>query len=152
MRPPNLLFNQYDVYLVLRGREEAVRQKIQNLPPDRFLDANDLDLIAELIAEFSLHVPVLKRVEKQSDAEVIVPFEGDADFFNVLPQTFSSVPPHAEIGRGELVIAKQEFVQTIAEINRHLESLADSAKTFNETLSGIVATELLKRKERLGLE
>jgi hypothetical protein len=89
---PNLLFNQYDVSLVLRGREEAVRQKIQTLPPDRFLDESDLELIPALIAEFQLNVPVLKRVEKQSDSEVRIPFEGDVDFFNVLPQTFSSVP------------------------------------------------------------
>ena len=152
MRPPNLLFNQYDVSLVLRGREEAVRQKIQTLDPERFLDESEQEMTAALMAEFRLNVPTLKRVERQSDIEVRVPFEGDADFFNVLPKTFSSLPPHAEIVRGELVIAKHEFEHTIAEINRHLESLADSAKSFNDGLAGIVATELKQRKERLGLE
>jgi hypothetical protein len=149
---PNLLFNQYDLSLVLQGREDAVRQKVQALNPHRFLDESEAKMTAALLAEFRLNVPVLKRVEKQSDTEVLVPFEGDTDFFNVLPETFSSVPPRAEIGRGELVIAKPQFEHTVAEINRYLESLRDSAKTFNDTLEGIIATEIKCRKERLGLE
>jgi hypothetical protein len=149
MRP--LLFNEYAVALVMRGRQGAVRQRIHALTPDRFLDEGGQQLIPSLMEEFQLDVPLLKRVARQSDTEVIVPFEGDAALFHVLPEAFDSVPPRAEVGASELVIAKHDFEQTLLEINRYLESLSYTAKRFNETLTDIVATELKKRKKQLGL-
>jgi hypothetical protein len=35
---------------------------------------------------------------------IAVPFEGDANFFKVQPQTYTLNPPRAEIGRDEILL------------------------------------------------
>lgn len=153
MRPPNVLFDQYSVSMVAAGREEAVRQRIRKLPEERLL-GDTAALAAGFVAEFRFDIPVLHPPESSAAAtpETLIPFEGDAEFFKVQPQTFTAVPPHAEVRGSTLVTLSADVPHTIAEIQRYLDSLAESAQRFNDALFEIVASELQRRKERLGLE
>jgi hypothetical protein len=124
----NFLFNQYSIFDVLRDQEQKVREYVQNMPRDKILGASEQDLVADLVEEFQLNVPVLKQGETadhgqtQVDApidpisyagsrppsvpakwvEIAIPFEGDAGFFRVQPKTFGTAVPRAEIVDSEL--------------------------------------------------
>ena len=95
-----------------------------------------------------------------SETVIAIPFEGDPDFFRVRPQTFTINPPMAEVGKDELLLTymgvdlkpemiKMQYQRTVAEINSHLRSLAESAQQFNTQLPLTLAAEIKKRKERL---
>jgi hypothetical protein len=115
--PPTILFNKYDIFGVLRGQEQQARKRIQEIPGNQLLNASEQDLIAALIEEFQLDVPVLKEDqiyiadagESQVDVSgepkrimhqwsgpyyvagsrtvIAVPFEGEAVFFEVQPHS-----------------------------------------------------------------
>jgi hypothetical protein len=59
--PLDVLFNQHDICGVLQNREQQVRRYIQEMPRDKLLNASEEDLIAALVEEFQLNVPVLKE-------------------------------------------------------------------------------------------
>jgi hypothetical protein len=107
-----LLFNQRDIFGVLRGQEQDVRRHIQELDKNLALSASEQDLIDGLVEKFWLSVPALKEddirteydevhVDVSSDPRRIiidrsrpihipgtqvvirVPFEGEAVFFTM---------------------------------------------------------------------
>jgi hypothetical protein len=131
--PLMLLFNQRDIFGVLRGQEQDVRRHIQELNKNSALSASEQDLIDGLVEKFWLSVPVLKEddirteydevhVDVSSDPRRIiidrsgpfhvpgtrvvirVPFEGEAVFFTIQPQVFGYSVSNAEIAEGELLL------------------------------------------------
>jgi hypothetical protein len=125
-----LLFNKYQIFGVIQGQTEAVKKRVQSIAPNTLLNASEHDLVQALIEEFRLNVPVIKDAdiyiahsgEAQVDVSrdpmrmipdpsrpfyvpgnktvIAVPFEGDAEFFKIQPQTYSLSPPRAEIEKG----------------------------------------------------
>ena len=88
------------------------------------------------------------------------PFEGDAGFFKIRPQTFTTNPPRGEITKNEIHLIyvrtdqngeaiKQEYQRTVSSIKQHLGSLSSSAAQFNGQLEGLVTSQLKERKNRL---
>jgi hypothetical protein len=91
---------------------------------------------------------------------IAVPFEGDAKFFKIQPQSFTLNPPRGEITNNEILLTfvrtdqnadaiKQEYQRTVSSIKQYLASLSESAAQFNRQLEGLVTSELKVRKERL---
>lgn len=91
---------------------------------------------------------------------IAVPFEGDAEFFRIRPQTFTSNPPRGEITKTEILLTfvrtdqnadaiRQDYQSTVTSIKQYLASLQESATQFNSQLEGLVASQLKARKDRL---
>jgi hypothetical protein len=185
-----LLFNKYQIFGVIQGQTEAVKKRVQSIAPNTLLNASEHDLVQALIEEFRLNVPVIKDAdiyiahsgEAQVDVSrdpmrmipdpsrpfyvpgnktvIAVPFEGDAEFFKIQPQTYSLSPPRAEIEKGEILLTyvrtdqnaqaiKQEYERTVSSIKEYLRSLSESAAQFNNQLEGLATSQLKTRKDRL---
>jgi hypothetical protein len=184
------LFYKYPMFGVIQGQTEAVKKRVQTIDPSTLLGASENDLLQGLVEEFRLNVPTIKddeihiadSGETQVDVSrdpmriifdrsgpfyvpgsktvIAVPFEGDAEFFRVQPQTYSLNPARAEISRDAILLTyvrtdqnaeaiKRDYERTLASIKEHLRSLSQSAAQFNSQLEELAKTELKKRKERL---
>jgi hypothetical protein len=185
-----LLFNKYEIFGVVQGQTEAVKKRVQSIPANTLLNASENDLVKALVEEFRLNVPVIKDEdiyiahsgETQVDVSrdpmrmfydrsepfyvpgnqtvIAVPFEGNADFFSIQPQTYTLNPPRAEIGKGEILLTyvrtdqnaeaiKQDYQRTVSSIKDYLRSLSESAAQFNNQLEGLATSQLKARKDRL---
>jgi len=91
---------------------------------------------------------------------IAVPFEGDAGFFKIQPQSYSLNPPRGEIKKDEILLTyvrtdqnaeaiKQDYQRTVSSIKEYLASLSQSAAQFNGQLEGSVTSRLKARKDRL---
>jgi stress response protein YsnF len=91
---------------------------------------------------------------------IAVPFEGDAGFFAVQPNTFTSNPPRGRIVKNEILLTdvrtdhsadaiRQEYLRTVASIKDYLQWLAEAATQFNNQLEELVTQQVKVRKERL---
>jgi len=184
------LFNGPDITAVIESQKAKLKQRVQDIPRDTLLNASEHDLVEALVEEARLDVPVLKdddrylehKGEVQVDVTgdprfmgpiggrpvyragneniIVVPFEGDADFFNIRPNRFTSAPPRAKIGKGELLLRyvrmdhdaaaiKRESEQTIKEIKDHLDWLRESVGPYNHHLEELVRSHVKQRKERI---
>jgi hypothetical protein len=182
------LFNSADIFAVLRNQEHLLKKRVQSIPSDTVLTASEHDLAQALVDEFRLDVPVIKEdeigIEDSRETQVhdpmgrymhdypgaqnipgartviAIPFEGDASFFRIQPQTWSSNPPRAEIKNNQILLTfvtttpdpetiKREYAGALNFIKNALFSLSDSAKRFNDQLAGLAASERKARKERL---
>ena len=124
------LFSGTSIHDVIEAQEAAARKAVAQLEPNYFLNSSEQDLIAALVAELRLEVPVLgepyvadhgeAQVDVRNDPmrliydrsrpayvtgtaiTVAIPFTGDEEFFKVQPQTYSLSPPRGEAEDGEL--------------------------------------------------
>lgn len=55
-----LLFTKGDIFSAVQGQGEAVKRKVQSIPPNALLNASEQDLVQALVEEFRLNVPVIK--------------------------------------------------------------------------------------------
>lgn len=128
-----LLFCTHDLSQSLRSTADTIRQEVENLPPDRFLNTAPDDLKSYLTAKHQVEPIQLLRDQWYADhhetqvdvrydsnrwiddksrpfmvpgerVEVRVPFEGDAELFYAQPNTSTSNPPRALIEKNELVL------------------------------------------------
>jgi hypothetical protein len=185
-----LLFNKYQMYGVLQGQTATLKKKIQSIPANILLNASEQDLIQALVEEFRLNVPVIKdgeiyiahSGEAQVDVSrdpmrmiydqsrpfyipgnktvIAVPFEGDAAFFDVQPQTYNLNPPRGQIEKDEILLTyvrtdqnaeaiRQEYQRAVSTIKDYLRWLSESATPFNNQFEGLITSELKARKDRL---
>lgn len=185
-----LLFNKYDIHGVLRNQTEAVKQRVLEVDPNTILSISEGDLVASLVQEFRLDVPVINDDEihiahsgetpvdvshdynrafldgsrpfyiQGTKTVIAIPFDGEAVFFNVQPQTFTLNPPRGEISKGELHLTyirtdqdgnaiRQEFQRTLSSIKEYLSSLTQSTTEFNGKLEALISELVKKRKAKL---
>jgi hypothetical protein len=185
-----LLFNKYEIYNVIQSRTATVKKRVQSIPANTLLNASEQDLVQALLDEFHLNVPVIKddeiHIAHSGEAQIdvsgdpmrmiydrsqpfympgnktviAVPFDGDAEFFNVQPQSFSLSPPRAQIGKGELLLTyvrtdpnadaiRRAYKATVDSIKNYLRSLSESAAQFNAQLESLARTQIKTRKDRL---
>lgn len=185
-----LLFNKYDIFSVVQARTQTVKKRVQSIPANTLLNASEHDLVQALLDEFHLNVPVIKddeiHIAHSGEAQIdvsrdpmrmihdrsqpfympgnktviAVPFDGDAEFFNIQPSSFSLSPPRAQIGKGELLLTyvrtdpnaeaiKREYKATVDSIKNYLRSLSESAAQFNGQLESLVRSQMKARKDRL---
>lgn len=141
MRRDDYLFGQVSIFDVLEHQKRAVKDEVQRLQGDHLLNVSEQDLIASLVDQFRMDVPVLKEdeiyVAEHGDAQVdvsrdplrlihdrsrphyltgtrtviAVPFEGDANCFKVQPQTYTLNPPVATVAGSELHLVYSQINQ-----------------------------------------
>jgi hypothetical protein len=58
-----LLFNKYEIYGVVQGQTEAVKQHVQTIPANTLLNASEYDLIQGVVEKFWIHIPTLNEAE-----------------------------------------------------------------------------------------
>jgi hypothetical protein len=186
-----MLFNRVSILDVLADQKRQIKQKIQSLEQDYVLNSSENDLVAWLVSEFSLDVPAIDEPgihvdygEKQIDVSrdpmrmimdrgrpfyvagtqvtFIVPFTGDASYFDIQPQNFT-----CSTGRSTAVVvkneihfaylgtnldaerAKQEFQNELQLLKQNLQNLKSAADQRNGELGQEVREQLRQRKEKL---
>jgi hypothetical protein len=184
------LFNKIEIHAVIEEQRRRVKDRVQSIPSGKLLNASEHDLVQALVEEFRLDIPVLKddlrylsysgetKIEVSGDPRymgweeqgplyregnenvIAVPFEGEAEFFKIQPNRFTSAPPRAEIGKGELLLryarmdhdaaaVRRESEQTIKEIKDYLSWLQEAVTPFNDHLEDLVRSQVKQRKDRL---
>src|SRR5262249_52937887 len=154
-------------------------KSVEELRADYLLNASEEDLVRALVEEHTLKVPILKedeihvadygetRVDVSQDpmrmimdrdrpfyipatqTTISVPFEGDAGFFGVQPQSFTLNPPVGEIVGSEIhfryvrtdhdsAALKREYTAEVQKIKEYLESLRGCADQVNAGLESLV--------------
>src|SRR6267378_561725 len=185
-----LLFNTYEIFSIVQVHTEALKKRLQAIPPNTLLNASEQDLVRALVEEFRLNVPVIKDEgiyitsagETQVDVSgdpmrgifdrsqpfyvpgnktvIAVPFEGDAEFFRIQPQSYTMNPPRGEITKSEILLTyvrtdqnagaiKQDYQRTVSSIKQYLTSLSESAAQCNRELEGLITSQFKARKDRL---
>ncbi|WP_201782254.1 hypothetical protein [Ardenticatena maritima] len=95
-----------------------------------------------------------------TEIEIIIPFEGDAEAFNIQPSTFTLSPPNAEIKGNTIIVriqgvdlttenVKSQIDRTISDIKSYLENLRCDVKQFNDSLYSIARSAIEQRREKL---
>jgi hypothetical protein len=184
------LFCETSIFDVLQHQTRAIKSAVQALTPNFLLNVSENDLIASLVDELRLDVPSIKEEEihiaehgeTQIDVSrdpmrfitdrsrpfyipgtktvIAVPFDGDAGFFKIRPQSYSLNPPPATVADGELHLTflradhdaeavKREYTSIVAQIKTHLGSLRESATTFNNGLEATIRQQVGERKSKL---
>jgi hypothetical protein len=128
------LFNEMQITPVLEDQRAKLRQRMEQIPSNKLLNASEHDLVQAVVDEFRLEVPVLKEEERYVESQreikedvsgnprygdnisggpvyatgdeviIAVPFEGNAEFFKVQPNRFGTCPPHASVGKDKLLL------------------------------------------------
>jgi hypothetical protein len=119
-----------------------------------------VDVSHDPMSRFAYGYPSEPTYVPGNKTVIAVPFEGDAGFFRIQPQTFSTNPPRGEIKNDEILLTyvrtdqnaealKQEYQRTVNSIKQYLTWLSPSATQFNGQLEGLVTSQLKARKDRL---
>lgn len=89
-----------------------------------------------------------------------VPFDGEADLFKCQPSAFTTAPPRAEVGNGELRFRyektehnaeqlKNEFQRELGEVKRYLEWVRKDVTAFNATIRQKALGRIENRRTKL---
>ncbi len=140
-----MLFNKMSVLDVLPDQDRRIKAKVQSLAPNYVLTVSEQDLIASLVDEFTLDMPVLDEAGIQVDygehqidvsrdpmrfipdrnrpfhvagtrVTFAIPFEGDANLLEVQPQNFTY-----SLGGSNAEIVRGEIHITYAGANLNAE-------------------------------
>lgn len=186
-----MLFNRVSIFDILADQKQQIKQKIQSLEQNYVLNTSEDDLVTWIVGEFSLDVPVIDEPgihvdygEKQIDVSrdpmrvfidrerafyvpgtqvtFIVPFTGDAAFFDVQPQnfTYSSGGSRASVVKSEVHFTytsanldgervKREFQNELQLFKQNLQNLKAAADRQNGELQQQVREQVRQRKEKL---
>ena len=186
-----MLFNKYSILAVLPAQNQKLKEKIQSLEANYLLNASEGDLIAWLVEEFTLNVPTIDESkiemdygEKQIDVSgdpnrmffdhegpfyvpgteftFILPFTGDAAFFDIQPQSFtnSTSGSRAAIRDNEIHFtyaganlnaeaANQEFKRELQFIRQNLQNLKSAVDRHHAQLEQEVRQQVTQRKQKL---
>lgn len=184
------LFRGPDMFSVVEHQKRQVTKAVQELESNYLLNASEDDLVNALVDEYRLDVPLIKDEEIHvadhgeakvdvsrdpnrfihdrsrpfhipgSKTTIAVPFEGDAEFFRISPNTFTTTLPIGEIVGSEVRLSyttanqdgeaiKREYQSTVREIKQNLDWQRQTAEPFNNQLEGFVREEVSKRKGRI---
>lgn len=121
------LFAKVDMFSVIEHQKKCAAKKVQELDPAYLQQANENELVSQIVAEYGLEVPVIEDDkiyvadygESQVDVSrdfrraifdrskpffvsgtktiIAVPFRGDAELFKVQPNTFTTTRPSGKI-------------------------------------------------------
>jgi hypothetical protein len=186
-----MLFNKHSILDVLPAQKQKLKEEIQSLKADYLLSGSEQDLVASLIEEFTLNVPTIDEskiemdyCEKQIDVRgdpnrrffdhsgpfyvagteftFILPFTGDAAFFDVQPQnfTYSSSGSRAVVHNNEINFtyaganlnpdaAKREFQNELQLIRQNLQNLKSAIDRHNSELEQEIRQQVTQRKQKL---
>ena len=178
------------MFSVVEHQKQQVNKGVDGLESNYLLNANEDDLVKSLVHEYSLDVPVIKddeihiadhgetKVDVSRDfnrgiddrsrpfyipgtkTTIAIPFEGEAEFFRIRPNTFSTTLPFGDVVGSEIQLTyetanldgegiKREYESTLREIKQYLDWQRESAEQFNNELERIIREEVSNRKKRI---
>ncbi len=183
----NILFMEGDMYAVMDQQRAAIDKEVLNLNADRVLGTPAPDLISYYSNKFTIDVPELHTdravldpietkillsdrfqydlprgpIEVNGMAYILtVPFTGDEILFRVRPTQWDSMPPRADVSRGNVVIRVEgrdlaaekvnaELQSTLKTIEQYLTWQRGSADSFNTSLPQLIGQILEQRRSKL---
>lgn len=182
------LFFEGDLDATLRATMEAALKDIDDWSQDQLVRQSETEIIDYVVNQRSVRCPVLDLdnwwMDEPEDGKarmddpererfyghpieydvtrttVHIPFDGEDVFFRLRPSSFSTNPPRAVIGKGEIILRyedrefdpeaiRQRVNETIGKINTHLERSRAQADRHNAELPGAVEATLRMRKDRI---
>lgn len=189
MSDPNYLFNKFDWFSVDQNQRKQLVAEIDSLNGDRLLSTPVEDLCDYFENKYRIEVPILRPDEIVADQqetridvshdhrrfirdrsepfylkgtaiEVIVPFDGDAEAFNVQPTTFTLSPPRGEVHDGSLTLriegtdltadqVRGEIDRTLSEIQGYLTTLRGNAQSLNDQVRSVARGAIEGRRQKL---
>jgi len=189
MREPNYLFSKYDWFAVQDNQKKQLAGEVAKMDGNQLLNTSIDDLCDYFEEKYWVNVPSLvetKIVADQNETqidvsgdrlrmirdrsrpfyipgtkvEITIPFEGDAEAFNIQPTSYTLSPPIADIRNNSLIIRVQgtelkaeqvrsEIDRTLSEIKKYLETLRNNAKELNDQLRAIARSAIERRREKL---
>ena len=125
----DFLFNGNSIFDILQSRERSAGDAPTNMNDDVLLNTPTDDLISQIVAQYSIDVPVLDRNAAWIDSsegqvavsdywargvapgysvlgtiiQLYVPYSGDGSVFEIQPSTFTSGPPRARVMQSEIL-------------------------------------------------
>lgn len=188
-REPNYLFSKVDWFSVKEHKKNEMFEEIKNYNGNKLLNTPLDDLAEYFKKKYWIDVPILhedKIVADQrevqidvshdpmrfisdrsrsfyipgTEIEIVIPFEGDAEAFNIQPSTYTLSPPNAEI-KGDTIIVriqgvdlttervKSQIDRIISDIKSYLENLRRDVKQFNDSLFSLARSVIEQRRKKL---
>jgi len=185
-RKLNYLFSKVDWFSVKEHQKKHMLDEIKGYNSNKLLNTPVDDLAEYFKKKYWIDVPILhedKIVADQrevqidvsrdpmrfirdrskpfqgTEIEIIIPFEGDAEAFNI-QSTFTLSPPNAEIRENTIIVkvqgtdlttesVKSQIGRTISDIKSYLENLRHDVEHFNDSLFSIARSAIEQRREKL---
>lgn len=115
---PNLLFNKIDWFSVRENQRQQMAEEIARYDGNKLLNTSVEDLSKYFDEKYRIEVPTLREEEITADqreaqidvsragtlVEITVPFDGEAEVFNIQPSTYTMSPPIADVSGDNLII------------------------------------------------
>ena len=189
MREIKYLFSKYDWFAVQENQKKQLAAEIAQMDGNRLLNTSVDDLCDYFEEKYRVNVPLLKESEIIADQketqidvsgdrlrairdrsrpffipgtiiEIIVPFDGDAEVFNIQPTSYTLNPPIADVRGDRLIIkvigsdlkadkVRSEIDKTISDIKMYLNTLNENAKGLNDQLRNLANSLIQRRREKL---
>ena len=183
------LFSKYDIFNITHNLKENVKKEVNNLDSNYFLNVSENELIDYLFDKLKMEVPIIKDDEIHAEnsevqvdisrdfsrdvinrsrphfvlgtrTKIIIPFEGDAEYFDIQPSAWTTTYPYAEINKNEIILTydqaqanaqqvKSAYERTLADIKKYLGWLSDNVNQFNEEIKPLIRQHISQRKEKL---
>src|SRR5579871_2477285 len=182
------LFGKYEIFGIVQASTSKISQEVERLDPNYLINANEDELVRSIASEIQFDIPTLDidsaqiadshetKVEmgpsiyngwqsgyvKGIKITIVVPFEGDTDFFFVKPSTFTfggESPDDVRVGSDELELiyvrtdnnadaVKRSYESYLGTLKQNLASLRETANRFNSGLENQVR-ELIQRRKTI---
>lgn len=183
------LFGELAWFSVAENQKAAMKSEVLALSEQQVLNTPVDDLCDYLANKYGIDVPLLKDDEiviDQKDTQIdvsgdrmrlirdrsqpfyvsgtmieaSVPFTGEAEAFKIRPTSFTSMPPHAEVGASELLIqvtgtsltaeqVRSSILNTVRDIGIYLENLRRDVQGLSDQLRAEARTQLEQRRQKL---
>lgn len=163
--------------------KKEVPAKVDRLPASDFASKSDEELTSAIVGQAKAEPLTLRLDEAAGDVTEksvtvqsvfgdtvtipgmrvtkVVPFDGEAQFFKLRPNTWDMNPPRGEvrgqklilgmeIGESESESAVQYIEQTIARVQEHVGRQQGQIDEHNAQLPGVTAAAIQRRRASLG--
>jgi hypothetical protein len=166
-------FNLQTIDYAFGRRKTLTIKEIHKLEPNYLLNMSEEDLVRWLADQFRMNVPIILDNEiyatdlcetytsvAGTKVTLVVPFEGDAEFFDTRPSDFSLLTLAASIVGNEFrleyeqaehngEILQRRYSADITRMKEYLGSLRRSAESFNNELVIFIRQSIAERKNNL---
>jgi hypothetical protein len=183
------LFNKYDWFSVQENIKNQLLNEVAGMDGNRLLNTSVDDLSKYFENKYCVNVPslledniVVDQKEAQVDVshdrmrairdrshpsyisgtaiDVTIPFEGDAEIFNIKPTQYTLNPPSFEISGNNLIVViqgvelqadkvKAEIDRTISDVRMYLNNLQRDADGLNRQLNILARNVIDRRRQKL---
>ncbi|MGO7484078.1 hypothetical protein ACCT28_23040 [Rhizobium ruizarguesonis] len=169
----NRLFAKVEWHRQVQAQFQGLEKKTQDLPAAKMASATDEEIVAELVEECRLDIPVIDENEitvssrevtldgrKGLSISVRVPFQGDQDLFHVQPPTYGGNLPNGNIS-GKFITfevigtdfeqhsPKPQIDRNISAIQQNLEWQRQALGDFPSRLAAEAVRAVQARRKNL---